>query len=391
MKQFIKKAFLMFDKLDREQIKKILQNIASENELFQMVLYSMTDGVIVVDKEHKIQFVNKATKRLIPFTRDELINAKLWKVVDDREISAFFRDSLMRQEKVVDRTFSLGNGHTRTVACSLMPLVREKRVQGNLIHIEDITEKRAKEARLRRAESLAALTTLAAGVAHEIKNPLGSIGIHIQLIQKQMSDRETIKTRDISTYLNVINEEVNRLNKVILDFLFAVRPIDTELEIRDLNQVVNELLEFLKYELEKAHVGLEVKLGRIPRIEIDEKYLKQALLNIIQNALSAMPEGGTLNVESRRDEDRVCLEITDTGKGIPQDIMDKIFEPYFTTKDFGSGLGLTLVYKIIKEHNGDIYVESKEGNGTTFVLSFPIPQKEKRLLEYAGEETDDEV
>jgi two-component system, sporulation sensor kinase E len=391
MKKFIKKAFSMFDKLDREQIKKLMQNMSSENELLEMVLYSMTDGVIVVDKEHKIQLVNKASKRLIPFVTEDLINARLWKVVVDREISNFFKESLISQEKVVDRAFTLGNGHTRVIACSLMPLVREKRVQGNLIHIEDITERRAKEARLRRAESLAALTTLAAGVAHEIKNPLGSIGIHIQLIQKQMNERDTINTKDISKYLNVINEEVNRLNKVILDFLFAVRPIDTELEIRDLNQVVNELLEFLKYELEEAHVTLEVKLGQIPRIELDEKYLKQALLNIIQNALSAMSEGGDLTVETRRDEDRVCISITDTGIGIPQEVMDKIFEPYFTTKDFGSGLGLTLVYKIVKEHNGDIYVDSKEGKGTTFILSFPIPQKEKRLLGYNKEENDNEV
>jgi two-component system, sporulation sensor kinase E len=391
MKKFMKKAFSMFDKLDREQIKKIMQNMSSENELLEMVLYSMTDGVIVVDKEHKIQLVNKASKRLIPFVTEDLINARLWKVVMDREISTFFRESLTRQEKVVDRAFTLGNGHTRTIACSLMPLVREKRIQGNLIHIEDITEKRAREARLRRAESLAALTTLAAGVAHEIKNPLGSIGIHIQLIQKQMNDRDTIETKDIRTYLNVINEEVNRLNKVILDFLFAVRPIDTELEVRDLNQVVSEMLQFLKYELEEAHVTLEAKLGQIPRIELDEKYLKQALLNIIQNALSAMAEGGTLTVETRQDEDRICVSITDTGTGIPQDIMDKIFEPYFTTKDFGSGLGLTLVYKIVKEHNGDIYVDSKEGKGTTFSLSFPIPQKEKRLLGYNKEDSGDEV
>jgi two-component system, sporulation sensor kinase E len=391
MKKFMKKAISMFDKLDREQVKKIMQNISSENELLEMVLYSMTDGVIVVDKEHKIQLVNKASKRLIPFVTEDLINARLWKVVMDREISTFFRESLTRQEKVVDRAFTLGNGHARTIACSLMPLVREKRIQGNLIHIEDITEKRTREARLRRAESLAALTTLAAGVAHEIKNPLGSIGIHIQLIQKQMNDRDTIETKDIRTYLNVINEEVNRLNKVILDFLFAVRPINTELEIRDLNQVVSEMLQFLKYELEEAHVTLDAKLGQIPRIELDEKYVKQALLNIIQNALSAMSGGGTLTVETRQDEDRVCVSISDTGAGISQDIMDKIFEPYFTTKDFGSGLGLTLVYKIVKEHNGDIYVDSKEGKGTTFSISFPIPQKEKRLLGYNKEDYGDEV
>jgi two-component system, sporulation sensor kinase E len=122
-----------------------------------------------------------------------------------------------------------------------------------------------------------------------------------------------------------------------------------------------------------------------PELLIDEKLIKQAILNVIQNALSAMPNGGSLSLSTTVVGDMVNLSVADTGTGIPDEIMDKIFEPYFTTKEFGSGLGLTLVFKIVKEHNAEIVVQSRPGKGTTFTISFPVPQTDQRLLYYAGE------
>ena len=120
-------------------------------------------------------------------------------------------------------------------------------------------------------------------------------------------------------------------------------------------------------------------------MRIDARYIKQAFLNLIKNAVAAMPGGGVLRVESRRTGDDVRVKISDTGNGIPEEIMDKIFEPYFTTKPFGTGLGLTIVFKIVKEHFGDISVESRMGEGTTVALAFPVPQKETILIDYKGD------
>jgi two-component system, sporulation sensor kinase E len=267
-----------------------------------------------------------------------------------------------------------------------MPLVREGAIQGNVIHIEDVTEKRAREARLRRAESLAALTTLTAGVAHEIKNPLASIGIHIELIRKLIDGRKSVPARMVAENLAVIKEEVDRLNRIVVDFLFAVRPMNAELVPDDLNRLIRELMGFLRFELEQAGITVELELLEpCPLIRLDEKYMKQVLLNIVKNAISAMPNGGKLRLATSCKASMLVLAISDTGVGIPEENLDKIFEPYFTTKEFGSGLGLTLVYKIVKEHLGDIEVSSKVGQGTTFTLSFPIPQKEKRLIGYREE------
>ena len=389
MRKFIEKALLKWEKLDRERIRSLFADIAADNELLEMVLHSMTDGVLVTDRDNNILLFNKASERMIPFVSNDIIEKKIWNVIDDAELINFFKEKLENQEMAKDKNFVLGSGVAKTISISIMPLVKEGKIQGNLIHIEDVTEKKINQARLRRAESLAALTTLAAGVAHEIKNPLGSISIHLQLTQKEMQKKQTIKTKSIKQYLDVINEEVERLNRIVVDFLFAVRPMDMKLEEGSLNQLIKELLDFLKFELEQAHISIETNLARnLPKILMDEKYMKQALLNLIKNSLSAMPDGGVLRIETSSKGSEVILKVIDNGCGIPEVIMDKIFEPYFTTKEFGSGLGLTLVYKIIKEHMGDVALTSKQGEGTTFILTFSIPQKEKRLLEYEGEKNE---
>lgn len=382
MRKFVERALEKLPKLNASQVHDLLLDLAMENERLETVLDSMTDGVLVSDEANNLVMRNKSAERLIPLEGGDYYGRPVWESVDDREISEFLRQTLENQDTVADREFALDrNGKSSLLLCSIMPLVSDGKIKGNLLHIEDVTEKRGKEARLRRAESLASLTTLAAGVAHEIKNPLGSIGIHLQLIQKEISKSGCIDPDTVEENLGIINEEVDRLNRIIVDFLFAVRPIDAYLEERNLNKVIEDLLKFVHFELEEAGIQLVSELEeRLPYIRLDEKYMKQALLNIIKNAISAMEGGGTMTVKTEQRGEEVALIIHDTGCGIPEELMSKIFEPYFTTKDFGSGLGLTVVYKIVKEHQGEITVHSKEDEGTTFVMTFPIPQKEKHLI-----------
>jgi PAS domain S-box-containing protein len=372
--------------MDPVQIRSLLGDVAAETELLEMVMESMSDGVVVTDRENRILLVNKSAERMLPFGSEDLAERVLWETIQDREIAAFFEHHLQGLDKVIDREFTLGEGAARTLSLNVMPLVREGAIQGNVIHIEDVTEKRAREARLRRAESLASLTTLTAGVAHEIKNPLASIAIHLELIRKAIEGRRNVPSKRVAENLAVIKEEVERLNRIVVDFLFAVRPMNAELAPEDLNRLVRELMDFMRFELERAGITVELELLEpCPLIGLDEKYMKQALLNIVKNAISAMPQGGTLRIATLRKASMLVLTVSDTGVGIPEENLAKIFEPYFTTREFGAGLGLTLVYKIVKEHLGDIAVSSKVGQGTTFTLSFPIPQKEKRLIDYREE------
>lgn len=388
MRKFIQRALKKLSKLDQEQIRLLLQDLATENELLEVVLNSMTDGVLVTDSEHHVVFTNQSLKSMLPLARIDLEDQIAWDMVGDKEIADFLHSSLLGGKAVEEEEFTLdGSGTGRTLSFSITPILKEDEAQGNLILVADITNRRKKEARLRRAESLASLTTLAAGVAHEIKNPLGSIGIHIQLIQKALNQNQCLDQETAGKYLDVIMEEIERLNGIVVDFLFAVRPMDTTMKRGNINKVLEDLTEFVKYELQESNIKLETCFKKdLPKVDMDEKYLKQALINIIKNAMAAIGTDGTLTVSTREDQGFVHIDISDTGIGMTEEQMAKIFEPYYTTKEFGSGLGLTVVYKVLKEHGGEVTVNSKESQGTTFTLSLPVPDSEKRLLDWKGEQ-----
>ncbi len=377
MRKFIQRALNKLSKLNEQQIHALMYDLARSNDQMETVLDSIADGILVSDQNNRVILVNKAAERLISAHEQEDSEKIIWDVIDDKDIADFAREIISREEPSSDREFTLQDPY-RILSVKVMPLVRKGEVHGNLIHIKDISEKRFRETRLRRAENLASLTNLTAAVAHEIKNPLGSISIHIQLMERILT---TDKNSELRKYLDIIDEEVDRLNRIVMDFLFAVRPIDISFELHDLNILLHETLDFLKYELEEAKIGLREKYQTdIPHILLDEKFIRQAVLNIVKNAINAMPHGGALTVQTHFSGSEVQLKIGDTGCGMNEDIMEKIFEPYFTTREFGSGIGLTIVYKIIKEHSGDISVISKENEGSTFLLSFPVPDDQRHLL-----------
>lgn len=387
MRGFVRRALEKLSKLDTEQIEQLFQTLGEENERLAVVLDSMNDGVFVTDETHRLVLVNKAAERMVPITPGRIIaDRPVWQVIADEDISTLVRQTLENDESVSDREFTLDHGGTtRILSCSIIPLVQAGHIRGNILQLVDISEKRGREARLRRAESLASLTTLAAGVAHEIKNPLGSIGIHTQLLQKLVREQSAKNLETVETYLGVIEEEIERLNKIVVDFLFAVRPMDTKLEDQDLNALVDDLLTFVQYELEQAEIQLVRDFDQdLAQLQLDPKYFKQAVLNIIKNAISAMPDGGMLRVSTQQRGDQALLRISDNGIGMSEEVRDKIFEPYFTTRDFGSGIGLTLVYKVVKEHMGDISVISKEGHGSTFTITLPVPQRDTHLITWEG-------
>jgi signal transduction histidine kinase len=395
MKDFIKRSIKKISKLTREQIEALFSDAAEEIDRLETVLESLGEGILVCDTRHSLVLANKCAERFIPITVSSPGNDPLWSRIWDERIADFLEATLKSGDRVEDREFDVEAGIQRLLSISVLPLVREHRVTGSLIYIEDITEKRGREARLRRAENLASLTTLAAGVAHEIKNPLGSISIHIQLMQKALEANRGLMEQgaasieglnQLDKYIAVVNEEIDRLNHIVVDFLFAVRPMNLDLREGNINALVGELMEFMGFELSGASIECSLDLEEgLPLLKFDERYLKQVLLNLVKNAAAAMPGGGRLTVKTRQKDDEAFISVIDTGVGIPEENLAKIFEPYFTTKATGSGLGLTLVFKIIREHRGEISVKSREGEGTSFTISLPIPQRERRLIGFEGD------
>ncbi len=384
MRKFLERAIKTIPRMNKDQLSSLLVSLKDELVLKEMVMGSLTQGILVSDQEDRIVYSNKAIDRLLPLSKGEHSEHLVWSVIKNYEIFNFVKDTLFEHETKRDRIFVLDNNEkTIILSISILPLVNKGQIHGNVILVDDVTDVKEKEIKLKRAENLASLTTMAAGVAHEIKNPLGSMSIHIQLMNKLLN-RDSFDKDDFTKYLNIISDEVDRLNSIVVDYLFAVRPMSVELVASDINTVLSELIEFTKYELEESNITMQLNLDNdISLIYLDSKFIKQAFLNIIKNAIQAMPNGGKLIIKTEQKDNMVIVSIADNGEGMDASTQEKIFEPHFTTKDTGSGLGLTLVYKIIKEHKGDISISSKKGEGTIINFLFPgILDKEKLLLNW---------
>ena len=402
MRQFIKRALKRLDELDLKKSHDLILTASREIDRLETVLDSLPRGILVCDTSHNLILANKAARRFLSIVSYEQARESVWSVIPEEMIANFLALTLMSRDKAEEREFNVEvNDLVRLLSVSVMPLVQDRQVTGSLILVDDITERRAREGRMRRMENLASLTTLAAGVAHEIKNPLSSLSIHVQLIKKSMDANKKLYYEDhpdenpdsnsrageyfrlLDKHLKVINEEIERLNNIVVDFLFAVRPMNAELRKGDINVLVTELAEFVSFELKNACIECVLNLSEnLPLVYFDERLMKQALLNLIQNAIAAMSMGGKLTITTEASEGELRINVADTGEGIPEENLSKIFEPYFTTKKNGSGLGLTMVFKIIKEHEGEISVRSREGEGAVFFITLPIPQINRGLLTY---------
>ena len=396
MKALVKRLSNKISKLSPDQVQNVFTQLVEENESLLSVFESLSTGLFICDKNWKLLQSNKAGERYLPLTsryyelkqQDSGFDDEVWNFVDDEDISNFLQQASKEKKINISEEFVIKTpaGAARFLNISLMPLVQNKQLSGSIIKIDDITEKRNQETLLHRMESLAGLTNLAASVAHEIKNPLGSISIYIQLLQKAVnksrnSDEKLPEKKFLENYLEIINQEIDRLNNIIVDFLFAVRPISAELIPENPVKLLNSYVDFFTPELEEKNIKLKTAfLENSPKILLDEKLFKQVLINLVQNAIVAMPDGGELFFSTRITGDKYLISVADTGIGMDSETASRIFEPYFTTKVTGTGLGLTMVYKVIKEFGGDIEVESYEGKGTIFTISLPIPQREKHLL-----------
>lgn len=385
MRSSILKKFIQnLDALPREELIRLIKLELSESELYMDIIDSLEDAHLVVDSDLNAVFYNEAFRSLFPKRRKK----KGWEkeetldsTISDKDILAFVKGVLTGEKKSEKMDFTLERGgEAKTIRVSFIEL-KSSSVKYVDVVFEDITEEIRREARLRRSESLASMTSMAAGIAHEIKNPLAAMMIHIQLMEKAINE-DKYEKESFLKFLGVLNEEVERLNSIAVDFLFATKPMNAEPKLSSLEEVVDQLFEFITPEAKEKNISLKLeKEDFLPLLFIDKKLIYQAFLNIAQNSFQAMEGGGELTVSINKDGDVVKVVFKDTGEGMDEKMMSHIFEPYFTTKAKGTGLGLTTVWKIMKEHGGDISVKSEKGKGCEMTLFFPIPVSSRKALE----------
>jgi len=225
-----------------------------------------------------------------------------------------------------------------------------------------------------RGTRLAYLGALAGGLAHEIKNPLSTIGLNLALMREDWQNPQSPKETRTLKKIELLEREVRRLETIVKDFLSFARGDEYRFELLDLNDVVSELLEFTEAEMRLAQIRVHSELQRpLPRLSLDRDHLKQAVLNLLTNARQAMAQGGELIVRTRREGQVVVLEITDTGKGMSPEVRERCWELFFSTRKGGTGYGLPLTKRILEEHGGLIDVWSEPDRGTRFTIRIPIP------------------
>ena len=374
------------DSLDSVNLANLVQRLARERGLFEDIFNTLQEGVLVITTDGEIEYANAAAHRLIGLGADELTGQVLWRLVPGlRPSLGIALDEDETALPVVAREFELTYPEPRTVRLYMVPFGGDGRGGSRrfAVILSDITrDKQTAEARIE-DERTSSILLLAAGVAHELGNPLNSLTIHLQLIERKLKKLKAAKDTDpLGDSIRICQAEVKRLDGIISNFLEAIRPQPPDLTELNLADVLSEVLAFQQGELGDRDIRVEAETScELPPVMADRNQVKQVFFNLLKNAIEAMQPGGRLRIRARTDDDNVILAFGDSGSGIKHEDLVRLFQPYHTTKPGGHGLGLMIVQRIMREHGGQIGIESKEGVGTVVTLQFPRKDRRVRMLQ----------
>ena len=243
-----------------------------------------------------------------------------------------------------------------------------------------LNKTRKLEAEAQIADRLAYVGTLASGLAHEIRNPLNAMNMNLQMLEEEVQERYVEGGEEFKELLQAIKGEIHRLERLVNNFLTYARPQKLHLAENDINAVISEVIRFLRAEIEQKNISIELNLDSyLPKIELDEQHIKQAIMNILINAKQILKEGGIISITTRiGSEGKIIIEIADNGPGISEEMRNKIFDIFFSTRGGGTGLGLPIAQKIIESHGGRIELWSEQGQGTRFTISLPRTHRNEK-------------
>jgi len=372
------------DRVDPQSLQGVVLKLAREKGFLETLFNTIQEGIIVTDADGRITYLNAAAGQLLGIDPGQAVREPLSRYLRDLDWQKIWSADKDEWRKVSTHELEVFYPQQRFLSFYIVPVVDEEDavVTGMAIILRDVTESRQRAESALESEKLSAITLLAAGVAHEIGNPLNSLNIHLQLMERELKKLATPQGTRLRENLRVARDEIARLDQIINQFLSAIRPTRPEFQPVTVNEVVTDTLALMAHEIADRDILVERELAEnLPRILLDRAQLKQAFYNVIRNALQAMRSGGILRIRTEADESTVTVSFIDSGVGIVPEQIGRLFEPYFTTKEKGTGLGLMIVQRIVREHGGTIEIESDPGRGTVFRIKLPIHEKRMRLLE----------
>lgn len=372
---FFDKLIKRMDRLEPGEVQHVVLELLREKGFLEKVFQALQEGVILLDTEGRVTYMNRSACRLFGLDAEQVIGQEL-----GRRIRGLDWQELLQPGTVVSRDLEVFYPDNRYLNFYITA-IDDVQPAGFVMLIRDITQTRRLTEEKIESERISAFTLLAAGVAHELGNPLNSLNIHLQLLDRRIR-KLPAGGEKLREHLDVAMSEIKRLDLIIGQFLAAIRPTKPRLQRTQINDMIQESVRFLKPELDQngIQVATDLRSG-LPAMPLDAGQMKQAFYNLIRNAIQAMPGGGTLTISSSFNDSEVRVAFHDTGKGITAENMGNLFQPFFTTRKTGTGLGLLIVRRIVREHGGEIDIESREGHGTRVSISLPVVERKPRLLE----------
>ncbi|MGH7369959.1 MAG: sensor histidine kinase [Candidatus Methylomirabilaceae bacterium] len=356
------------------QIQENRSSLMSEKARLEGIVHHLEDAIILLNKDQAVIFANAAAEAFLARPLMEVAGQPLPDVLGaDHPLGEAVSETFRRQRPVRNLALRMSQDqdHALDVLASVYPVIDETGVVGGMILLKNIEPLREIQSLVDYSQKLADLGKLTSGVAHEVRNPLNAMIIHLELLKQKLDD----PSKEVAHSLEVVGGEIYRLDRVVQGFLRFVRPQTLQIVPLDLNKLLQVVVQLTEAEWSSRGIRFALHLDHeVPPINGDTELLQQAFLNLILNACQAMPDGGTVTVSSERTgAGRICARVADQGTGIPPENLDKIFRLYYTTKPDGSGIGLSLVYRIVQMHGGSIEVDSKMGRGTIMTVNFPAP------------------
>lgn len=389
---FLEKLIERLPLVQPGEVQNYLVEIAREKGFLETIFNAILEGVLVTDPRGRLLYINRAACSFFGIDSAVILGKPLAETVRGIE----WENLTGPGGETVSRDLEVFYPENRLLNFYAVPLMSEAtegqtpELVGRAVILRDVTRSHRATQETIESERFSALTMLAAGVAHEIGNPLNSLNIHLQLMQRHIAKVPPKLRAKLEESVAVARGEVSRLDSIITQFLRAIRPQAIQPEPVDVNTLVEEALDFLRVEIHDRDILVERELAQgLPTLHLDRDQIKQAFYNICRNSFQAMKSGGILRVGTSTTPTHVRIVFNDTGGGIPPDHITRIFEPYFTTKPGGNGLGLLIVRRIVRAHGGEVVLESSPGRGLTLTILLPRADRHVRLLEQGpSHETD---